>query len=246
MRRSPQNHLSSVGSWRLFLAASVTFLLLAQFKGEACAQAPAANATVPFFVMIDPSHGGDDPGARFSDKLLEKDITLAIARKLRMELHNRGVACVLLRDSDATLSYDQRALATNAQRAGLYVAIHAGVPGTGVRVYSSMPQAAARNKKTAGPFVSWDAAQAGFIERSRALTKGITQQLVEAKIRSVDGSAPVLPLNNIAAPAVAIEIAPARADGKLDSLTSQRYQQAIGVAVAEAIVSMRRKMEGGR
>src|SRR3954469_23920955 len=118
MRRSPQNHLSSVGSWRLFLMAGVALLLLAQFEVKALGQAPVANGTVPFFVMIDASHGGDDPGARFSDKLLEKDITLAIARKLRIELHNHGISAVLLRDSDANISYDQRAVVTNAQRAG--------------------------------------------------------------------------------------------------------------------------------
>src|SRR5205823_7007960 len=50
------------------------------------AQTPSENqARIPttFFVMIDPSHGGTDQGALLGDKLLEKDVTLAFARRLK-------------------------------------------------------------------------------------------------------------------------------------------------------------------
>jgi|SRR5579864_5709295 len=57
-----------------------------------------------FFVMIDPSHGGNDKGASFGGKLVEKDITLRLARELRKELEERGIATRLLRDSDIDLS----------------------------------------------------------------------------------------------------------------------------------------------
>src|SRR5262245_12095453 len=42
-----------------------------------------------FLVMIDPSHGGNDKGASFGGKLVEKDITLRLARELRKELEER-------------------------------------------------------------------------------------------------------------------------------------------------------------
>ncbi len=54
--------------------------------------------------MIDPSHGGNDKGANFSGKLMEKDITLRLARELRKELEERGIAARLLRESDIDLS----------------------------------------------------------------------------------------------------------------------------------------------
>ena len=82
-----------------------------------------------FFVMIDPSHGGNDKGATFGGKLVEKDITLRLAREVRKELEERGIAARLLRESDIDLSLDRRAEITNEQRAGLYVALHAGRPG---------------------------------------------------------------------------------------------------------------------
>lgn len=212
----------------------------------AASSAPAAqkqvpNGAVPFFVMIDPSHGGDEPGARFSDKLLEKDITLSIARKLRTELRNRGITAVLLRDGDNTIDYDQRAVATNAQRAALYISIHAGLPGTGVRVYTAMmsaPVAEQKNKKPNGPFVPWESAQAGYLSRSQSLAASLVSGFSEAKIASASAVAPLLPLSHIAAPAVAIEIAPPVADSRPDELSSQKYQQAIAVVAAAAIAKM--------
>src|SRR6478735_6429157 len=82
-----------------------------------------------FFVMIDPSHGGNDKGATFGGKLMEKEITLRLAREVRKELEERGIAARLLRESDIDLSLERRAEIANEQHAGLYVALHAGRPG---------------------------------------------------------------------------------------------------------------------
>ena len=204
------------------------------------------NASVPFFVMIDPSHGGDESGARFSDKLLEKDITLAIARRLRTELHNRGVTAVLLRDSDATVSYDQRAVTTNAQRAAIYVSVHAGIPGTGVRIYTALLPSSAdpvKTKKLPGPFIPWEQAQRAHIDDSRVLAGAIVNEMTSAKIRSATAGAPLLPLNSINAPAISIELAPSDINAKPESMTLPKYQQAIVSAVAAGIVNARPKLE---
>jgi len=81
--------------------------------------------------MIDPSHGGADKGAIFGSKLVEKDITLRLARELRKELDERGIASRLLRESDIDLSLDRRAEITNELAKGkftedLIVSRHAG------------------------------------------------------------------------------------------------------------------------
>ncbi len=64
------------------------------------AAAENQRRTQEFFVMIDPSHGGYDKGANFGGKLVEKDITLKLARELRKELEERGIPSRMLRDSD--------------------------------------------------------------------------------------------------------------------------------------------------
>jgi N-acetylmuramoyl-L-alanine amidase len=94
--------------------------------------------TPEFFVMIDAGHGGNDKGATFGGKLVEKDITLRLARELRKELEERGISARLLRETDIDIGLERRAEITNEQQAGIYVAIHAGRPGRGVRIYASL------------------------------------------------------------------------------------------------------------
>src|SRR5690242_2227431 len=65
---------------------------------------PSANE---HFVLLDPSHGGDDRGAVLGNHLFEKDVTLAFARDVRKELLDRGIPCRLLRDGDISMSLDR-------------------------------------------------------------------------------------------------------------------------------------------
>jgi len=75
-------------------------------------------------VVLDAGHGGGDPGVR-AGGLAEKDLTLALVRRLREELGARGLTHVLLtRDEDRTLSNDQRAEYANHARADLYLSLH--------------------------------------------------------------------------------------------------------------------------
>jgi N-acetylmuramoyl-L-alanine amidase len=78
-------------------------------------------------VVIDPGHGGRDGGAPgASGTTREKDVTLLIARELRAELARRGrVRIALTRDSDATLTLDDRAAIARRLGASLFVSIHA-------------------------------------------------------------------------------------------------------------------------
>ena len=113
------------------------------------ASPPAQLHSLPtFLVMIDPGHGGDDQGAVFRNKVVEKDVTLALARRLKSELQDRGIPAHLLRDSDTSVSLEQRAETANQQHASVYVALHVGSPGGGVRVYS--PALASSSPPAAG------------------------------------------------------------------------------------------------
>jgi len=193
--------------------------------------------------MIDPGHGGEDQGAQLNERVVEKDITLALARKLRTELQDRGVPAVLLREGDSTLSYDQRAVATNSQRAALYIGIHAGVPGAGVRVYTAMMPAPGELKKHGGPFVPWKSAQSEYLVRSQTIANSLVAEFSKVRLVSGSAAAPLPPLNSIAAPAVAIEVAPPTVSSKPEALNAQRYQQAIAIAAATAIANVRARIE---
>src|SRR4051812_47778352 len=54
-------------------------------------------------VIIDAAHGGVESGAILNPAVVEKDVTLAIARRLRQELGVRGVQAQLLRDGDVMI-----------------------------------------------------------------------------------------------------------------------------------------------
>ena len=102
------------------------------------AQPPKAPAGPRFLVLIDPAHGGTEIGSAISPTLPEKDVVLTLARKLQHELQSRGVAAGLLRNSDITITLDQRAISANAARPAIYVALHAANSGKGVHVFTSL------------------------------------------------------------------------------------------------------------
>jgi N-acetylmuramoyl-L-alanine amidase len=208
--------------------------------------APPTSGTVSagvrhYFAVIDPSHGGEERGASLTDQLAEKDVTLAFARRLRQELETRGLATLLLRDSDTTLSPDQRASLTNSAHPAIYICLHAASQGTGLRVYSALVPGEAENH---GPFLSWDAAQAGFQLTSRSVQANLVRDLQNRQIAARSLIVALRPLNNITTTALAIEVAPS--SGDVSQLTSPAYQQLIASAVAAGIAAYRDKLETGR
>ena len=74
-------------------------------------------------IVLDPGHGGHDPGAQ--GYAVEKDVTLAIAKRLATILHERlGATAILTRTDDATLALADRTARANAEGADLFVSIH--------------------------------------------------------------------------------------------------------------------------
>ena len=203
---------------------------------------PAAPAAIRrYFAVVDPSHGGDERGASLSNQLAEKDVTLAFGRHLRQELETRGLATLLLRDGDSTLSLDQRASLTNSAHPAIYICIHAASQGNGVRVYSALVPAQAENN---GPFLSWDAAQTAFQLLSRSAAAGLVADLQSKQISARSLIAPLRPLNNITTAALAVEVSPSSDD--VSQLNSPAYQQSIAVAIAAGVADVRSRLEDGR
>ena len=77
-------------------------------------------------VAIDAGHGGEDPGARGSSGTKEKDITLAIAKKLRDAINKEpNLQGVLIRDGDYFVPLAKRVAKARKLEADLFVSIHA-------------------------------------------------------------------------------------------------------------------------
>jgi N-acetylmuramoyl-L-alanine amidase len=75
-------------------------------------------------VVIDAGHGGHDTGAIGHKGTREKDVTLAISRKLARQLRDQGVEVLLTRDEDRYLKLEERAQVANAAHGDLFISIH--------------------------------------------------------------------------------------------------------------------------
>jgi N-acetylmuramoyl-L-alanine amidase len=92
-----------------------------------------------FLVMIDPGHGGYDPGTQSSAGAMEKDLALQIATRLKTALEARGIRAELTRSSDVFISLAERTRIANSAGADLFVSIHLNSSPnpdtTGIEVY---------------------------------------------------------------------------------------------------------------
>lgn len=197
---------------------------------------PAFNNTA---VVLDPAHGGSDNGSRISDSIVEKDVTLALAFRLRSLLTARGFTVVLTRENDAAtsstppfspLSLDDRAGVANHERAAACLLLHATSRGTGVHLYSSELDPAPRETLPQ----PWLTGQAPWLNESQALASRMSDALTRSRLPLVSGSASVRPLDSLTCPALVVELAPGTDDPA--SINDEGYQQRVAEAVAGALV----------
>ncbi len=82
-------------------------------------------------VVLDPGHGGSNPGAQGAvPGLREKELTLTLANQVAAKLREKGIQVELTRTTDRTLTLRQRVEAANAANADLFISIHANASPT--------------------------------------------------------------------------------------------------------------------
>ena len=219
------------------------------FCGVATTWSAAQNAAsqvpgpVRAVVVLDPAHGGPETGAKLNDQTLEKDVTLAVAAKLRQALGAAGFTVVATRDSDpgAAIPADQRAEIANRQHALACLLVHATGAGSGVHIYASplQPPVAAAYDMDARPAfqpVPWDEAQADWVRQSLRLQDYLSNAVSGANLPVVRGRASIPPLDNLTCPALAIELAPmGSGGGARTGVSDAGYQQKMIDAVVVAL-----------
>jgi N-acetylmuramoyl-L-alanine amidase len=158
-------------------------------------------------VVLDPAHGGTDPGARGTGGIRESEIVLDLAVQVRRALELQGFQVVQTRQGNENPSFDDRSATANAQRGAVFVTLHissTGLPGT-VRVYlnSELPQVTEGNG-----MIAWERAQAPFLGLSRKFGDLVQGQLTQRFKGSPDAAqtASVRQLRTTAAPAIAVEV----------------------------------------
>ncbi|HVO58304.1 MAG TPA: N-acetylmuramoyl-L-alanine amidase [Dongiaceae bacterium] len=157
-------------------------------------------------MVLDPAHGGTDPGARGALGIRESDLVLDLAAQVRRALEASGFQVIQTRAGNDNPSFDDRSTVANAQRGAVFVTLHissTGLPGT-ARVYV----AADNSTGAAGTLLSWDRAQAPYATLSKKLGDAV-QGLLAQRFKGSPNSArtaSIRQLRTTAAPAIAVEI----------------------------------------
>src|SRR5580700_12089948 len=139
------------------------------------AQRPGLN-----IVVLDPAHGGIDPGARGTGGIRESEVTLAFVAQIRRALESQGLQVVQTRTGNEDPSFDDRSAIANAQRGAVFVTVHVASTGTfgQARAYSQIPvdvPGDSLNLQSFGAlsfparngFLPWDRAQEPYLAASR-------------------------------------------------------------------------------
>jgi N-acetylmuramoyl-L-alanine amidase len=194
--------------------------------------APRAGLNI---VVLDPAHGGTDPGARGTGGMRESEIVLDFAAQVKRALEAQGFQVLQTRQGDEDPSFDDRSAMANAQTGAVFVTLHigsTGLPGTvRVYVYSDLPL-----PSDAGGLIPWGRAQAPFEGLSRKLGD-LVQGLLAQRFKGSPGTtqtAAVRQLRTTAAPAIAVEVSSVVVEDRaaLDQM-APGVADAIAMGVAE-------------
>ena len=115
--------------------------------------------------------------------------------------------------------------------------MHASTQGSGVRLYTALIPSGDENR---GSFLAWDTAQSSFLTASQGALGSVASELQKKLVPVRTLVAPLRPLNNITAAALAVEVAPPGSD--TIKLRLPDYQQFIASAVANGVAALRDRL----
>jgi len=172
-------------------------------------------------VVIDPGHGGKDPGTHSRTHALEKDINLAIATAVAADLRQRGVNVVLTRSSDTFVSLDERVAVSNSCQAKLFVSIHCDS--------SSHTRAKGFSVLVPHSFSEKSSAAASAISRCLQ-SDGTPRHSIRQKGRKLEV------LSETHSPSVLVEVGFLSNPQEAANLANRAYQGKLAATIADGIV----------
>lgn len=233
----------------LLMLASLTWLQFFPPLKEPALSSKSERPGEISLVIIDPGHGGIDSGTT-SGGVLEKDLTLDVAQRVRRLIHVQGFETLLTRESDDYRSLANRADFANRQRDCIFVSIHfdeAKLPAsTGVGTYY-----AAHQSGRALPFSSW----LPFLQRTASESPnilsqslaGFIQESLVARTQAFNRGTRAeqfYVIANVRHPAVLVEGGFLTNKDDVAKLTSEEYRERIATAVCEGILHYRDTLRG--
>jgi N-acetylmuramoyl-L-alanine amidase len=233
--------------------------------GLSLALAAALAVSAGPTVVIDPGHGGDQSGAASPEGTLEKNLSLALARRVKLVLERQLQATVVLtRDRDAMLTLPDRVTLANKLRPDVFLSIHLNSMPTqrqrqlneGIETYflsasasgeEARSVAARENGETTGPARDPRSDALGFIladlqrAEAHADSSRLAYALHEALIAGTGApdrgvqQAPFFVLMGLDAPAVLVELGFISHPEEARRLNDPTYQQRLAVSIAGGV-----------
>lgn len=216
-------------------------------------------------VAIDAGHGGTDIGARGAADTQEKDVTLAVARRVRAAIESRlGLRVVMTRDDDRDVPLQDRVAVANNNKADLFISLHANASFrpevTGAAIYTAAFTAEELGREGLAlerlpvfgggqrdiEVVPWNLAQIRHRERSELFATMVSEALgsrVPLSTRPVE-RAPLRVLEPANMPAVLVETGYLTNADQEKALAGAELQATIAQAIVDAIVRFRDRLAG--
>ena len=198
-------------------------------------------------IMIDPGHGGSNPGAR-GQTLLEKEVNLAVARQVAARLRAAGFDVVMTRDDDSEPRLTERSALVRSVNADLFVSIHQNAAtnrnAAGIETFCVTPPGA-ENPDDPMSRRKNDCPGHRFERNSLRLAAGIQSRLLQntgALDRGVK-RARFWVLRMSDCPAVLVECGFISNAGEEQKLARDDYREQLAEAIASGILQYCRELE---
>ena len=242
-RRSGRPFLAWLGV--LLMAGSFVWLQLLSPLSTFQTDPRAVTTDEPFaLVVLDPGHGGQDSGTMKAG-VLEKELTLDVARRAERLLQLQGVAVLLTRSDDRHVSLAGRAAIANEQRNCVFVSVHfdhaARAAATGVETYYAAHQVSNAARVASWlPFLQRTALEAARVE-SQSLASFIQEALVKHTQAMNRGTTPqqFFVIANVRHPAVLVEGGFLTNTDEVSKLATGDYREQIAAAITDGVLRYR-------
>jgi N-acetylmuramoyl-L-alanine amidase len=197
-------------------------------------------------VVLDPGHGGEDPGAQEGPRLEEKRLTLDLARRVRAKLRECQVDARLSRERDTTMSLDERCWRADRMDAALFVSIHLNasrdrrisgietyiIPSPGYAPTADREGAVFKMEKTVYPANRFDASNAllayylhkGLLASSHGEDRGIRRARFHV-------------IKSVSCPAALVECGFLSNRREADRLAQESYRDSLAEGIARGILT---------
>ncbi len=184
---------------------------------DTLAVVPGDAGAVKNKIIIDPGHGGYDPGAQ-NNGIYEKDLALDVSRRVKKYLEGAGFYVMMTREQDKTVSLKERVALTNKENPDLFLSIHVN---------------ASRNPDIRGVETHW------YTIKSRPLAMHVQDQMVNRVVIPDRGlkNSRFYVLRHTKVPAILAEIGYMSNEIEMAQLMTEERKEASARAIAEGIIN---------